>query len=264
MLLRCLGAFVWCTLLTMAEAQAGAWTLREGQGQVIMTTTRTIAPAGAFFGGAADKDSNGSQIFAEYGVFDDLTAGLTVSGNFSSVEDDVEARIGIHVRKLLWVGEAGDVASVQAGVAVPVERWLGNGLGDERPDSVTEFQVRGLYGRGWQTDWGNSFVSAEAGFLLRGEQQDEELRFDVTVGHEPVKGLLGLFSVFSTVALGPRGEDRFKIAPSIAYTLWPWLGENDKKPYGPFNPDTIQIGVAWDVLNPDDGLAATLSIWRAF
>lgn len=250
--------------LLAGDVLAGAWPQREGKVQIIWTTTRKIAPVSAYFGDPATSDKNASQIFVEYGATKDLTLGLTLFGEFSTTADEVEARIGLHARHLLWSGKGGDVISIQGGVSVPVERWLGSELGDNRPDSVTELDVRVLYGRGWQTDWGNSFVSTEAGIRLRGEGQDEELRVDATAGHEAWRGVMGLMSVFTSVPLGKGSDVSVKLAPSIAYTLWPWLGENDKKPIDPVNPNTVQLGVVWDASEPGDGLALTLSVWKGF
>ena len=258
-----------CACLAAGDAAAGAWTLAEGTGQVITTTGRKIAPVGAFMGGAADSDAISSQIYAEYGVADGWTVGLAAYGEFSTTDaEDMELRLGGHVRHRVWTGEKGDTASIQAGFSAPVESWLGKLAPESLPDSVPEAHLRALYGRGWQTGWGNSFVSAEAGFHWRGERADDELRFDVTAGHEAWKGVLGLFSVFTALPLGggdKGGSDAtLKLAPSIAYTLWPWLGENDKKPSGPLYPNTIQLGIVWDALNPDDGLGVQISIWKSF
>lgn len=246
------------------DVLAGAWPQPQGKVQIIMTTTRKIAPAGGFFGEPVESDTNGTQIFAEFGATEDLTVGMTIFGEFSTTDDQVEARIGAHVRYRVWTGENGDVASIQGGISAPVERWLGEGLGDNRPNSAPELDLRVLYGRGWQTDWGNAFISAEAGLRFRGEGLDEELRLDLTTGYEPLKGVLGLMSVFSTMPLGQDADPSLKLAPSIAYTLWPWLGANDKKPYRPINPDTIQLGIVWDALEPSDGLTLALSIWKGF
>ena len=251
--------------LLAGEAAAGAWTLAEGTGQLIMATGRKIAPVGAFMGGPADSDSNSSQIYVEYGVADGWTMGAVLYGEFSTTDlDDMELRIGGHVRHRVWTGERGDVAAVQAGFSAPIESWLGDLAPDSLPDSVPEAHLRALYGRGWQTGWGNSFVSAEAGFHWRGERADDELRFDVTAGHESWKGVLGLFSLFTALPLGGESDATLKLAPSIAYTMWPWLGENEKKPYGPLYPNTIQLGIVWDALNPEDGLGVQVSIWKSF
>ncbi len=251
--------------LLVTDALAGAWPQPEGQGQVIFTTSRKIAPVGALLGDLAESDTNATSVFVEYGLTQDLTLGLTAYGDYSSTDlTDYEARVGGHVRYRFWTGEDGDVLSAQAAVGLPVERWLGNGLGDDRPESVPELRLGALYGRGWQTGWGNSFISTELGILIRGEQKAEELRFDFTAGHEPLRGFLGLISVFAAQPMGGPSATSLKLSPSIAYTVWPWVGENEKKPEGPFNPNTLQLGVTWDAANPDDGLEIFLSVWKSF
>lgn len=250
--------------LLVAEAAAGAWTLPEQQGQVILTTARTIAPVRAIFGDVIEKDKNSSSLFLEYGAWDDVTVGVTAFGEFSTIEDVVEARLGGHVRTQVWQGEDGDVISVQAGISLPVEKWLGNGLGKNRPESATEIDLRVLYGRGWQWGLGNSFASGELALRFRGEGLDEEMRFDFTAGHEPIRGVLALMSVFSAFPLGNQSEVSMKLSPSIAYTMLPWLGANDKKPYQPISPNTIQLGATWDAARQGSGLELGLSIWRAF
>ncbi len=251
--------------LPAGEAAAGAWTLARGSGQVISTTGRNIAPIGAFIDGAADTNSASSQLWVEYGLFDRWTVGATIYGEFSTTDaSDMQLRLGAHARHQIWTGENGGVAAVQAGFSAPVESWVGDMVPDSLPNSVPEVSLSALYGRGWQTSWGNSFVSTGAGFQWRGEGADEELRFEVTAGHEAWRGVVGLFSVFSSLPLGDRNNATLKLAPSIAYTLWPWLGENDRKPYDPLYPNTVQLGVVWDTLNPDDGLGVQFSIWKSF
>ncbi|MEM6621693.1 MAG: hypothetical protein AAF674_05645 [Pseudomonadota bacterium] len=252
------------TAFFTGAAQGGAWPQPEGQLLVIATSGRKVAPISSLFSGVPEEDSNTAQLFAEYGLLPELTLGLTAYGEFSTTDDVVEARIGAHVRHLLWQGDYGDVMSVQAGVSFPVERWLGNGLGDNRPDSASEVDLRVQYGRGVQWDWGDSFVSGAAGLRIRGEGLDEELKGDITLGHTPTNGVLGLFSVFASVPLGERESPTLKLAPSIAYTFWPILGSNDKKPEGPLYPSTIQLGVLWDAANPDDGLTVQVSVWKRF
>ena len=251
--------------LAATDAAAGAWTRAEGSGQLIMTTGRRVAPIGAFAGGLADDDSNSSQLFVEYGLTDRWTLGSKLYADFSSVDAaDLEISLGVHVRRRVWQRPKGDVVSLQAGLALPVERWLVGDLADSLPGSVPEAHFRALYGRGWQWGWGNSFVSAEAGFHWRGERAADEARLDVTAGHEAWKGVLGLFGVYTTVPVIGRGEPSLKLNPSVAYTLWPRPGPNDKKPFGPLHPNTVQLGLTWDALNPEDGLELTIGIWRSF
>jgi hypothetical protein len=258
-------AFALAACLSATDAAAGAWTLAEGDAQVISTAGRNIAPIGAFIDGAADTDSNSTQLWVEYGLAEGWTVGALVYAEFSTTDaSDMQLRLGAHVRRRIWTGAQGGVAAIQAGFSAPVESWMGELAPDSLPDSVPEISLSALYGRGWQTGWGNSFVSTGAGLQWRGEGADEELRFEVTAGHEAWKGVLGLFSVFSSVPLGDRNDATLKLAPSIAYTLWPWLGENDRKPYDPPHPDTVQLGIVWDTLNQDDGLGVQLSIWKTF
>lgn len=259
-----LPAFLLACLLS-GEAAAGAWTLAKGDGQVISTTGRRVAPAGAFFGGVADDDENSSQVFVEYGVADGWTLGGTLYTAFSAIDPQgTEISIGAHIRHRIWQRDNGDVISLQAGVSAPVENWLIGNAADSLPDSVPEAHLRALYGRGWQWGWGNGFVSAEAGFHWRGEDAADEWRMDVTAGIERWKGVLGLLGVYSIVPVIGDGDASLKLAPSIAWTMWPWPGPNDKKPFGEVNPNTIQLGVVYDVLNPKDGPGVTIGVWRRF
>jgi hypothetical protein len=62
-------------VLAAGSAYAGAWTQAKGDGIVIVTTARRVAPVGALTGGPASRDTNVSQIYLEYGLFDGLTIG---------------------------------------------------------------------------------------------------------------------------------------------------------------------------------------------
>lgn len=252
--------------LAVSDAAAGAWTLAKGSGQIVMTTGRKIAPAGAYFSGVPEKDSNTAQIFVEYGVAERWTLGASIHSDISTTDlDALEIRAGAHLRHRLWTGRQGDVVSAQLGFAAPIERWIiGNRLADGLPHSVPEAHIRALYGRGWEWGLGNSFVTTEGGFHWRGEGAANELHLDLGAGHEAWKGVLGLLGIYSIMPLGSGGERSLKLAPSIAWTIWPRIGPNDKKPRGKVNPNTVQLGVIWDALNPGDGLGAQISLWRSF
>lgn len=252
--------------LAVTEAAAGAWTHAKGSGQIIMMTGRKIAPVGAYFSGLPEKDSNSAQIFIEYGVAERWTLGATLQSDISTTDlEALEIRAGAHLRHRLWQSGHGDVVSAQLGFAAPIERWIiGEELANGLPHSVPEAHIRALYGRGWGWGLGNSFVSTEGGFHWRGESAANELQLDTTIGHEAWKGVLGLLGIHGALPLGGGGERSLKLAPSIAWTIWPRIGPNDKKPAGKVNPNTIQLGIIWDALNPRDGLGAQISIWRSF
>ena len=259
---RAFGAYVALALVcSHIQAVAGAWTLAEGAGQVILTTSYKIAPVSALVSGLPNDDEAASQVFLEYGLFDDLTVGLTTYGNFSTVTAETDTRAGLHVRYQAWQGANGDVGSIQAGFQTSV----GAVFGTPTPqDSVTEIDVRGLYGRGWQHDWANGYVSTELGYRARLGGQPDELRFDTTTGLEPWTGIIGLLNVSATYPFGEPGDASLELTPSIAYTLWPRVRTNDKKPNGPLYPPTLQFGVGVDVLNPDEGVRFSISLWRRF
>lgn len=250
-------------ILIPGLAAAGAWTRAPGEVQVISSSGRRAAPIGALAGGLAEDDSSSTSLFVEYGLKEGLTLGLTAFAEFSTVDlNDGSVSVGLHLRQRLWVGQDGDVASVQINASVPVESLISSAFGASKPDSVAEFGIRGLYGKGWAGDWGSAFVSTEAGLLFRSEGRPEELRFDATVGYAPWRCCLGLLSIFSASPL-LEGDASLKIAPSFAYTYLPGWERNGHKPTRR-DKTTVQLGVNYDVLNTDEGMGITVSIWREF
>lgn len=252
-------------LVPGGPARAGAWTLAEDDGQLFITTGRKVAPAGALLGGIAERDTTTMQVFVEYGLTDRLTLGLVGRAEMLTTTLQLDLEIGGHARYRLWQGPTGDVISIQAGGRFPLEETVGPLLAGGTEFHVAEAGAGLLYGRGWQWGWGDSFVTTELGFRWRGAGVADELRLEATAGHKPVRQLMALFSVYSALPVGPGvGDASLKLAPSVAYTFWPWLGRNDKKPDGPVNPSTLQIGVSYDILNPDHGLAIDFSVWKRF
>lgn len=258
------------TLCTVGgPARGGAWTRAEGEGQLILSSGRRTSPAGALVGGASERDLTLAQLYVEYGLLDDLTLGASAYVEIAPVDaEDGSAGAAFFARKRLWQDDRGNVVSVQGAVSLPFEKLISDSFARSKPDSVTEFQLRALYGKSWWGDWGNAFLSTEAGYHLRSEGAPDELRLDATAGFEPHRCCMALFSLYTAVPLGNRtGSDSrtsLKMAPSFAYTLWPEIARNAKKPSGRVFPSTIQIGLDYDVLNPGDGLGVFVSIWKRF
>lgn len=242
-------------------ADAGAWTLPEGDTQVIFTTERKAWPVEGLIGEPAPIRVNASQIFVEHGLTADTTLGAALRSELDEVTQEFKLHLGGHVRHRVWTGAAGDVASVQAGLLVPLEEPLLDMVSPA--GSVIEASVSALYGRGWQWGLGDSFVSSELGYLYRGGDEADEIRAFLTVGHAPIRPLLALLDIAGSVPLGD-GETSLKIGPSVAWTLYPWLGENDLKPTDLSHPSTIQLGVRADVLDLEAGLTVYLGIWQRF
>lgn len=246
-------------------AAAGAWTRAAGDGQLIISSGRTVAPAGAWTGGAAEEDTSFTQVYVEYGLFDDLTLGANLFAEIDALDfASSSASLSLFARQRLWVGQHGDVASVQLAVSYPFEEMVLDQFDvPSTSDNAFAIELRGLYGKGWGFDWGNAFVSVEGGYRWRDGRSDE-IRFDATGGVEPVKGVLGILSAFTLWPLQDDTDASVKIAPSVAWTMFPWIGDDGKKPRGPISPDTIQFGAIYDVLDPDGGLTLQISIWRSF
>ncbi|TFG89412.1 MAG: hypothetical protein E4H18_00160 [Hyphomicrobiales bacterium] len=252
-------------LSAAGPADAGAWTRTEGEGITIVTTGRRIAPMGGLTGGPVSKDTSISQIYIEYGLFDDLTIGAKTYIEVSSTDfTGSSAALGGFVRKRIWQDGQGGVGSIQVGYSHPIESLLGSTFADSDPGAVPEAHLAGLYGRGWADDWGSAFLSTGAAYHLRRGGMPDDLRFELTGGYAPWRRVMGIVSLYGLTPLGKGTDTSLKIAPSIAYTMWPWIERNEKKPTGEIKPNTIQFGVSYDLLNRDEGLGISISIWRPF
>lgn len=263
--LTCMGlSLVGLTLLAASPAGAGAWTQPVGEGVVITSTGRRTAPVGALAGGRASEDSNTTQIYLEYGLFEGLTIGFTSFVDLSTTDLSANsAAIGGFVRKRFWQNGQGSVASMQVGYSHPIESLLGAGFSESDPGAVPEAHLAALYGRGWADDWGSAFLSTGAAYYLR-QGTSDNLRFEITTGYAPWRRWMGILGLYGLAPLGGGTDASLKIAPSIAFTMWPWIGRNEKKPKGRIRPNTIQIGVNYDLLNTGDGMGVSLGFWQPF
>jgi hypothetical protein len=268
--MRCFGRVAWVSILTIGSllsatgaADAGAWTRAKGEGQIIVSAGRRVAPVGGLFGDAVTDDSSISQVYVEYGLVDGLTIGGQAYAELSSTDlEDSSASLGVFLRKRVWQDGKGGVASVQVGYAHPIEWLLGGNFVYADPGAVPEAHIAGLYGRGWGGDWGSAFLSTGAAYHWRGEGEADELRFELTGGYAPSRRLMAILGVYGLYPLSSGTDRSLKIAPSLAYTMWPVLERNEKKPKGPIRPSTIQFGVSYDLLNRGDGLGVLISVWH--
>ena len=73
--------------------RAGAWTLAEGDGHVIITTGRHATPATSLFRGTAQKDKSNVYVFVEFGVTDQFTLGATASGEWITTTSQLDLRL---------------------------------------------------------------------------------------------------------------------------------------------------------------------------
>lgn len=250
--------------LLPGAAAGGAWTRAAGDGQLIFTSGRQIAPVGALTGNAASSDKTQAQIFVEYGVLDSLTVGGSLYGEVSSIDaNDGAALFSAFARQRLYRDDAGNVASAQIGFALPAEKLISGRFARSRPNSTPELRLAGLYGTSWWGDWGSAYLTTEAGWAWRSEGTGDELRGELAIGYRPWRCCTAGLSLYATAPLSGTNDAALKLVPSVAYTLYPPVGRNEKKPQD-FAATTTQIGLVYDLLNPDDGIGFLLSLWRPF
>ncbi|MEL6775074.1 MAG: hypothetical protein AAFS07_04030 [Pseudomonadota bacterium] len=258
-----------CLIALMpAPAVGGAWTRAEGDGVLISTIGRQGNPTTFFTlpGGSEDKAS--AQLYVEYGLFEDITVGGSLFTETGLGQEDVtgSASAGLFLRKRVYRDDEGNVASVQIGVAAPIDRLFGSTFANSTSDNPAEVRIFALGGTSWWGDWGSIFISTAAGFAWRGEGEADEARAELVTGYKKHPCCLPILSFYATHSFGP-GEASLKIAPSFAYSPPPseeeiaLAAEEEREPQ---RKTTYQLGLSYDMLDGDGSLGVTFSIWRKF
>ncbi|MEO0821397.1 MAG: hypothetical protein AAF074_13340 [Pseudomonadota bacterium] len=254
-------------------ARAGAWTRSEGDGVVILSLGRQAAPFTALAGALPTQDKYVGQIYVEYGVIEAVTVGASLFADTEFTHDGTgdgsTAAASLFVRTRVYSDDDGYVGAVQLGGAFPLEDKLGDDFSGAR-HSAPEVRFSVLGGTSWWGDWGSAFASGALGYAWVGRDDPSEIRMELTTGYEPRHCCLAILSLFYAEPLSAApGESRadgrsLTIAPSFAYRLLPQIARNGKKPEGPLNPATIQIGINYDLLNGGDGIGLQIAIWKKF
>jgi protein XagA len=213
------------------QALAGAWTLPEGLGQTIVTST--------FMSGDRMFTASGRLIpvreyskfeltpFAEYGITDWLTAVVSTSILTAAVAgrpDDRYSGLGhteIGARARFAESDWG-AASVQASARLPgaLDARDPAQMGNTEP----EFDMRVLAGTGFPIgDW-LGFVDAQLAYRWRGGALPDEYRLDLTAGVRPRPDWLWMLQSFNVVSAGRwpgvyRQARHHKLQASIVHDL---------------------------------------------
>lgn len=244
-------------LLQAAQAEAGAWTRAPGETflSVSSSTYRT------------DDDSYEeiyTALYAEHGLREGMTLGGALelsqpTGPAAALEDRLT--LSGFARFRLREGAAGDPVSVQIG-AIYAGGGFDEGVPLQRESDGLDIDLRGLYGRGFATGWGDAFLDAQAAFRVRTGDPADELRLDLTLGLRPEAEWLGdrwLLMAQSFGVLGLRNEaeggdgyDSLKLAPSIGYRIGPGL--------------MVGLGAERDVAGRgvEPGLRVKAFMWKEF
>lgn len=190
-----------------ASAWAGAWTQREGGGQVIVSGTFTGSDrtfdGGASTHGSPDYDKAEINALIEYGVTDWLTA--IVQPQYQSVDIGAPTnadRSGLGysdlgARARVW-SNADSVFSVQALARVPGTDQESNAAAVGYTDPEADFRL--LYGHSFKSGTWGSFVDAQLAYRPRFDDPPNEIRADFTYGTRPAKNFMLLaqsLNVFS-------------------------------------------------------------------
>ncbi|MEM9783478.1 MAG: hypothetical protein AAF899_13505 [Pseudomonadota bacterium] len=246
------------------SALAGAWTKQKGDGVVIVTAGRQGTPSTLFTLAPSSDDNATAQIYGEYGVSDILTLGASLFSETRIGDQGISAsaQAAGFVRVRLHRDDRGNVASLQAGGAVPLEGLLGTTFEGSKPDSTAELRAWALAGTSWWGDWGSIFVSSAVGAAWRSEGAADELRAEVTAGYKAGDCCMVLLGNFVTVpVIGRDGDDRlsYKLTPSLTYSLPPSGDDPEAK-----RRTTLQLGVSLEPVGDADVVGVTFSVWRTF
>lgn len=172
-------------------AQAGAWTLPEGQGHSISQFHYYATDSYVDAGGNASQRTPYKKMslyqHLEYGLEDDLTLGMSVEAHHVETKLDVIPRAertsnglgntSVFLRQSIHETEA-SVASVQGTVILPVPAKEFPNLGHDRMDA----EIRTLYG--FKPDWfdAEDYVNLKAAYRYRGGDAEDQWRFELAGG----------------------------------------------------------------------------------
>ncbi len=256
-------AFLGCAFAP-SPAVGGAWTPAQGTGVVISKVE--FETASAKFDGAGDPAAGDFyklhvEAYGELGLTDFFTLVGQVDYDQSWIETEGEpaasegfGRFALWGRTRFWTGQT-DVASVQAGFEIPGDREGLNApkLGAE-PAAVS---VRGLYGRGYSSDWGTGFLDAQAGLLFRAEGAPTQAELDLTAGHFFFEDIMLLGQFFNTYSLEHLENDPLDFDESKASLALGWKAVENA---------TILLGVSADVATRgiEPSRSVFISHWRTF
>ena len=184
------------------SALAGAWTLPQGQGQLIQTLFGWLGWGNASARSREDKVE--TQTYVQYGVTDGLTAIGAISVERYALSQPKDTYLGLDttgagLRARLWSNDAWTFAL--EGTA-----FYGGATDANRPAQAggAGFGAQALALAGYNLSlWGQpAFVDAEAGYRLRTRGPPDEWKGDLTLGWDWTGSTQVLFQSFNTLSQG--------------------------------------------------------------
>lgn len=230
MIKRCLVACFGVLNLPSA-ALAGAWTLPQGAGQVMLTMTTSTSDHIFGVGPTPRYNKTELQALIEYGFTDRFT-GILIPGlqHVDIAAPTAAQRSGLGYsefggRYQFFQGD-GWVLSGQATMRVPGTNDTSN------PAAIgytgIETDVRALFGHSFAVGNWPAFIDLQLGERFRAGAPPDEVRFDATFGVRPAPRWLVLAQSFNVMSEGAGGlpfgrYDYYKFQLSAVYELTPAL-----------------------------------------
>ena len=207
-----------------SAARAGAWTLPEGQGQLIQSVFGWLGWKSTSPRPREDKIE--TQTYVQYGIADGLTVIGAISAERYAVSAPKDVYVGLDttgagLRARVWSSDAWTFA-------LEATAFYGGATDGNRPAQAggtgLAADARALGGCNL-TLWGKpAFVDAEAGYRLRTRGPPSEWKGDLTLGVTWTPRAQVLFQAFNTISQGPGREgfdswEAHKGEVSLVYAL---------------------------------------------
>jgi hypothetical protein len=241
-----------------SAALAGAWTLPQGQGQIIQTLFGWLGWGSPIQNGGRE-DKVESQTYVQYGLTDRLTVigALSVERYaLSSPRDNYTGldTTGAGLRARVWSNDAWTFAlegtAFYGGVSNASRPAQAGGAGPAA-------DARALVGHNLTLFGYSAFIDAEAGYRLRTQGPPSEWKADLTLGVDLTSRAQVLFQSFNTISQGP-GYNGFpsweahKGELSVVYAL------DDK-----WSVQVGGFGMLWR-RSATSEYGAVVAVWRKF
>ncbi len=245
-------------------ALAGAWTLPEGDGQIIVSLSHSFADerfsAIGEEGRATEFEKTEVRAFVEYGLKDWLTLHAQPEWRHKSTGSAFGetvrglGRLDFGARVRVWRNDV-SVISVQGVARMPgTSNRLAPANGG---DTDWELDGRLLYGKGYTILGRNAFTDTQLGYRVRFGDPADEVRLDMTAGIDVTPEILALLQSFNSMSVGKAtggflSTREHKVSASLVYRI-----DEDW---------AVQAGVQ-GTLSGQNTLKErgfTLGIWRSF
>lgn len=204
------GVFIATSLCAFAGApsgaEAGAWTLPNGQGQIIETLFGWLGAGAPFGGQAAPRESKfGAQTYVQYGLADALTlTGQITAERYALTAPSADSYLGLGysgagLRARVWSDDAW-VFSLEA------SGYVSSAHDAKRPaqagDTGPEADARAQVGHNLTLFGAPAFLDGQAGYRFRTEGPPGEFRADLTLGVAWTPSAQILAQSFNTISNG--------------------------------------------------------------